>query len=112
MSKTELFDHILHLVAEETELPAGRILSKRRDTETVDARYLLVHFLSDTGFSPSYIAQRIGFTERAVQKIQTHFDERLSFQKLLRINFEHITNKLRTTSELPPKALRTNSFCS
>nr|DAL62957.1 MAG TPA_asm: hypothetical protein [Caudoviricetes sp.] len=30
---------------------------------------------------------------------------------MLRINFEHISNKLRTTSELSAKALRTNSFC-
>lgn len=101
MSKTELFDHILSIVAEETELPAVRILSRKRDAETVDARYLLVYFLSDTGFTPSYIAERIGFTERAVTYIQTNFEERRSVQKILIINYENIRRKLRN-----------NSFCA
>lgn len=100
MSKTELFDHILHIVAEETELPAVRILSRKRDAETVDARHLLVYFLSDTGFTSSYIAKRIGVTERTIQQIQTNFHERRSIQKLFRRNYENITKKLRSSSEV------------
>lgn len=98
MTKTELFDYILQVVAEETEIPDTRILSKKRDSETVDARYLLVYFLTGIGFTPSYIAHQLGFTERAITKIVTNFDTRFSVQKMLRINYEHIKNKLRTKS--------------
>lgn len=45
MSKSEIFNTILRMVSEETEIPSAQILSGRKDTETVDARYLLVHFL-------------------------------------------------------------------
>lgn len=59
------------MVSEETEIPCSQILSgKKKDMETVDARYLLVHFLSETGFSPSYIASKTGITERTVTCMQ------------------------------------------
>lgn len=46
MCKSEIFAEILNLVSKETEISANRILSSDKDTETVDARYLLVHLLS------------------------------------------------------------------
>lgn len=45
MSRSELFENILRMVSEETEMPSSQIVSRRKDSETVDARYLLVHFL-------------------------------------------------------------------
>lgn len=72
MSKSEIFNTILRMVSEETEIPSAQILSGRKDTETVDARYLLVHSLFQSGLNPSYIAARIGKTERAVNQIHTN----------------------------------------
>lgn len=90
MSKSDIFNDILRKVSEETEISCPQILSRRKDMETVDARYLLVHFLSETGFSPSYIVAKIGVRERTVTHILTNFDVRLSTQKMLRIQCENM----------------------
>lgn len=89
-----MFDEILRLVSRETEVPLGNILSGRKDTESVDARYLLVHYLLDTGFTPSYIASRTCISERTVSNIQTNFEGRLKSQKMLRIQSENIRKLL------------------
>lgn len=94
MSKTDIFNAILRLVSEETELPCPQILSGRKDMETVDARYLLVHFLAETGLPPSYIASKIGMTERTVTNILTNFELRVATQKMLRIYSENIQKRL------------------
>lgn len=52
MCKSEIFAEILEIVSQETEISVERILSSDKDTETVDARYLLVHILSEMGFYP------------------------------------------------------------
>lgn len=98
MSKSEIFSTILRMVSEEKEIPSAQILSGRKDTETVDARYLLVHFLFQSGLNPSYIAARIGKTERAVNQIHTNFDQRLSTQKIFRISCERIRKRLGNNS--------------
>lgn len=53
MCKSEIFAETINLVAQETEIPASRILSSDKDTETVDARYLLVQLLVERGMYPS-----------------------------------------------------------
>lgn len=98
MSKSEIFNTILRMVSEETEIPSAQILSGRKDTETVDTRYLLVHFLFQSGLNPSYIAARIGKTERAVNQIHTNFDQRFSTQKIFRISCERIRKRLGNNS--------------
>lgn len=58
MCKSEIFAETINLVAQETEIPASRILSSDKDTETVDARYLLVQLLVERGMYPSQIAPK------------------------------------------------------
>lgn len=55
MCKSEIFAETINLVAQGTEIPASRILSSDKDTETVDARYLLVQLLVERGMYPSLI---------------------------------------------------------
>lgn len=50
MCKSEIFAEILKIVSQETEIAIDRILSSDKDSETVDARYLLVHILSEKVF--------------------------------------------------------------
>ena len=95
MNKVNIFNTVLRIVAEETEISPGRILSGRKDSETVDARYLLVYFLHHIGFTPPYIAEKIGKTERTVTYIQTNFDQRFSTQKMFRIQCENIRKRIR-----------------
>lgn len=47
MCKSELYRQILGTVSQETEISEERILSKAKNAEIVDARYLLVYFLAD-----------------------------------------------------------------
>lgn len=42
MCKSEIFAEILKIVSQETEIAIDRILSSDKDSETVDARYLIV----------------------------------------------------------------------
>lgn len=101
MSKSEIFNSLLRMVSEETEIPCSQILTgKKKDMKTVDARYLLVHFLSETGFSPSYIASKTGITERTVTYIITNFEIRLSVQKMLRIQCENLRKRIRNNTFL------------
>lgn len=50
MCKSELYRQILGTVSQETEISEERILSKAKNAEIVDARYLLVYFLWRQGF--------------------------------------------------------------
>lgn len=49
MCKSEIFATILQTVSQETEIPPEQILSRKKDEETVDARYLLVYLLTRNG---------------------------------------------------------------
>lgn len=83
MCKSEIFAETINLVSQETEIPAERILSPDKDTETVDARYLLVSLLADRGMYPSQIAVHIHKTKRAVNYMISNFRERMEGGKTL-----------------------------
>ena len=90
MCKSEIFANVLEIVSKETEISASLILSDCKQMEVEDARYLLVYFLSQKGFYPSKIATQINKTKRAINYILTHFKDRLSSGKMMRIQFENI----------------------
>lgn len=92
MNNAELFDNLLNVICEQTQLSRQEILSHCKSTQIVDARYILVKMLYDSGFYPSVIASFIHQTERSVTKIMTNFDNRKEKFKMLRINYEQIKN--------------------
>ena len=94
MCKSEIFAEILKIVSSETEIPAERILSSDKDTETVDARYLLVYILSEMGFYPSQTSIHLHKTKRAINYIISNFEERLNSGKMMRIYLENIKKKI------------------
>lgn len=71
MCKSEIFAKIINIVSKETEVSVDQILSSDKNMETVDARYLLVFFLFESGMYPSQIAAHIHKTKRAVNYIYT-----------------------------------------
>lgn len=95
MCKSEIFAKTINLVSQETEIPVDRILSSNKDTETVDARYLLVSLLAETGMYPSQIATHIHKTKRSVNYMISNFRERIESGKMLRIYWENIKKSLR-----------------
>lgn len=94
MCKTRIFNEILKAVSDETEVPADCILSGKKDEETVDARYMLVHLLSRSGISHSSIAKFINKNVRTVNNIVTGFEARMSSRKMFGINLEQIKKAL------------------
>ena len=94
MCKSEIFAETINLVSQETEIPVNRILSSDKDTETVDARYLLVRLLVERGMYPSQIALQIHKTKRAINYMISNFQERMEGGKMLRIYCENIKKSL------------------
>lgn len=52
MCKSEIFAEILNLVGKETEVSKELILSTSKVTEVVDARSIVVFFLTEFGLYP------------------------------------------------------------
>lgn len=94
MCKSRIFAEILNIVSSETEVPASQILSKKKDEETVDARYLLVYSLSMQGLTQTQIARLIGKDVRTVNNILNGFEERGRTRKMFGINLENIRKQL------------------
>lgn len=97
MRKTELFQQILECVANQTELNVDKILSADKTYEVVDARYLLIYFLTREGFYASYIAQQTHLTPQGVRQIMRNFENRRKQSgKFFEINLQYIRHKLDT----------------
>lgn len=101
MCKSEIFAKIIGTVADETEISTERILSNNKDSETVDARYLLVHLLIENGFYPSWIAGKLHKTKRSINYIVTNFDSRIKCGKMLRIYLERLRKRLFSAADVP-----------
>ena len=97
MCKSDLLNEIFTLIRVETEVPKEEILSKSRTIEVVDARYLLVYFLSHyAGFSANVIAKELSITPQAVAQILRNFDlRRKQSGKFFEITFNRISNALK-----------------
>ncbi|MCM1295846.1 MAG: helix-turn-helix domain-containing protein [Muribaculaceae bacterium] len=101
MSKSrEILTRVLEIVAHETDIPAGRIMSRCSDMETVDARWICVKLLKTRGYYPSRIAELMHITPRYVQYILSDFEDRLSVSGMIRINYEHCAKRLRRDNEI------------
>ena len=92
MRKTEIFAKILSLVERETEVSRERILSNDKDMETVDARYMVVVLLFESGLYPGVIAGMIHKTRRCVNHMLDGFNERMKRGKMMRIQMERLRN--------------------
>lgn len=94
MCKSETFKKILSFVVEETEVNAEDILSLKKTSEIVDARYILVKLLHDKGFYNQSISKLINHTEKTVSIILFNFSDRVKNNKIFRITYENIRNKI------------------
>lgn len=92
--KSEIFAKIINIVSKETEVSVDRILSSDKNMETVDARYLLVSLLFESGMYPSRIAAHIHKTKRAVNYMISNFHDRIESGKMMRIYWDNIKNLL------------------
>ena len=97
--KEEIFAYILKMVSRETDLTQEMIVSKCSKTEVVDARYILAKLLYDAGFYKSQIAERLRLSQRSVFVMLGNFDDRLKYNRMMRISYERIRKILGNDSE-------------
>ena len=94
----KIYNEVLCLVADETEISAEMIVSKSRLAEVVDARQMVVWFCFKAGLHPRTIAEKLGITRQAVcQKIATIADRRAN--KAFEFLFKRVASKLQVTSK-------------
>lgn len=93
-----LYNEVLELVSQETEIPADLIKSKSRLADVVDARQMVVWFSFKAGMRPQTIADKLGISRQAVcQKIQTIADKRQL--KSFEFIFLRVASKLQQSSK-------------
>ncbi|MCM1168882.1 MAG: hypothetical protein NC324_02990 [Bacteroides sp.] len=71
MPATETYQKILSAVSAETEIPIDLILSSNRETDVVDARYILILMLLRRGFSAALISRLTGKGARFVSHVNS-----------------------------------------
>lgn len=84
MPATEIYQRLLHEVSSETEIPAEAILSNNRESDVVDARYILIHLLSLCGFSSPLIARLTGKKSRLITYAKSNYENRLKQSRYMR----------------------------
>lgn len=76
MCKKELFEKIISIVSELTEIPREDILSRSRRADVTDARYLVIYTLYMQGVKIYKIAELTGIPCRSVYYAITSFSMR------------------------------------
>lgn len=99
MKSRKLLAMVLSAVSEQTDVSVEKIMSRNRVLEAVDARHICVKLLIESGVYQSRVAELMGMTPRNVQYINTDFDTRIMFNRLLRNNYEKAAKKLRKQCE-------------
>lgn len=101
ISKKILSD-VVEAVAAETDVPVEMIMSRNRENEVVDARHICVKILRMRGMYVSRIAGLMRMTPRNVLYVLSDFDDRITFNRPMRNNYERIVKRLRSCYEINP----------
>lgn len=94
MCKSEIFAEILNLVGKETEVSTELILSSSKVTEVVDARSIVVFFLTEFGLYPEQIATLLRKTSASVRYLISTFESRKTTNKMIAIYLQNIRKSL------------------
>lgn len=97
MYKEQIFREVLSAVVEASEVPEGKILSRCKEEEVVDARALLIKLMSEKGLYPTQISRLTGLNIRCVTQFLLDFGERVESRKLLRIDYDRLRSHLGVT---------------
>lgn len=103
MPATEIFQKILTAVSAETEIEPQVILSENKETDVVDARFILIHLLLRQGFSAARIARLTGRTSRMVSYVNNHFDTRLRQSRYMRSILETVGKHIESNPDTARK---------
>lgn len=99
MNKNELILYIFSSVANETGITKDQILSKIKTEEVVDARHMVVKFLSESGLYPSSIARIFNVTPRCISYILSAFDDRINTNRMMKFAYKRIEENITKSGE-------------
>lgn len=94
MCKSEIFNRILDVVSQQTEIPREQILSSSKSMEVVDARCILFRLLQEQGLYPGQIATQAGKTPAAIRYLLAHFEDRVKTNKIVKIYLQNIRKRI------------------
>lgn len=98
MCKTQIFNDILQIVSEETEINEALILSDNKSTAVVDARSILVDILREKGLYPVQIAEYLHKTPEGIRNLISGFENRKRSNGILAIYSQRIRNRMKRDS--------------
>ena len=79
MGKTGIYEAILSAVVAETEVTKEQILSHTKQSDVVEARCLLFHYLHRAGFYPSLIARMTNQSRQCVDCLLLSFQAKCDY---------------------------------
>lgn len=98
MCKTQIFNDILQIVSEETEINEALILSDNKSTAVADARSILVDILREKGLYPVQIAEYLHKTPAGIRNLISGFENRKRSNGILAIYSQRIRNRMKRDS--------------
>lgn len=98
MCKTQIFNKVLQIVSEETEINEALILSDNKSTAVVDARSILVDILREKGLYPVQIAEYLHKTPAGIRNLISGFENRKRSNGILAIYSQRIRNRMKRDS--------------
>lgn len=96
MCKSEIFNRVLDVVSQQTEVSREQILSRSKSMEVVDARCILFRLLQEQGLYPGQIATQARKTPAAIRYLLSHFEDRVKSNKMVKIYLQNIRNASET----------------
>lgn len=96
MCKSEIFNRVLDVVSQQTEVSREQILSRSKSMEVVDARCILFRLLQEQGLYPGQIATQARKTPAAIRYLLSHFEDRVKSNKMVKIYLQISENASET----------------
>lgn len=94
MCKSQIINHIMEAVVNETEVPEELIRSSRKRPDIVDARSIAIKIMIENGLYPEQIAGYMNTSSATIRNLLTHYDERCTHNKIIAIFSYNIRKSL------------------
>ena len=79
MYKSDYYGKVIKVVTELADVPEEKILGKSREVEVVDARWMLICLMRESGFSTNRIVELTGLNRRTIDNAINQFTERSKY---------------------------------
>lgn len=94
MNKEEYFNEVVKVITELTDVSKESIVSSSREADVVDARWITIRLLKESGYSTKQIVPLIGHKRRTIDHAMMMLDDRIKY------SYNGIGNILATARQL------------